>query len=86
MFPYGSNASRMKPKAYHYQDLFFATVIWEKNRYFENEWVHIKNFVRWGSHKHQKQSGSAQYINSNVYLSIINFCIARKNSELHVLL
>ena len=30
MFRYGSNSSRMKPKAYHYQDLFFATVIWGK--------------------------------------------------------
>ena len=30
VFPFDSNALRMKPKAYHYQDLFFATVIWEK--------------------------------------------------------
>ena len=36
----------MKPKAYDYHDLFFATVIWETIRYFENEWVHIRNFVR----------------------------------------
>ena len=39
LFPYDSNASRMKPKAYNYQDLCFATVIWGKIRYFENEWV-----------------------------------------------
>ena len=57
MFPYDPNASKMKPKAYHYQNLFFATVIWEK--------IDILNFLRWGSH--QKQSGSAYYINSNVY-------------------
>ena len=65
LFPYDSNASRMKPKAYHYQDLCFATVvIWEKMRYFENEWVHIRNFVRWDPDKRQKQSGSVVYINS----------------------
>ena len=27
LFLYDLNALRMKPKAYHYQDLFFATVI-----------------------------------------------------------
>ena len=41
LFSYDSNASRMKHKAYQYHDLFFATVIWAKIRYFENEWVHI---------------------------------------------
>ena len=35
-----------------------------KMRYFENEWDHIRNFVRWDPHKHKKQSGSAYYINS----------------------
>ena len=46
LFPYDSNASIMKPKAYHCRDLFFATAIWAKVRYFENERVHIRNFIR----------------------------------------
>ena len=35
LFPYDSNASRMEPKAYHYQDLFFCDGYLGKMRDFK---------------------------------------------------
>ena len=73
MFPYDSDASSMKPKAYHYQDLFFATVIWKKKIFF---WKGI------GSHKEFCKIGFTQTSEAKWFSIVYQFKRLLINSKL----